>query len=543
MQTLTFEYDKFGTMTRLVTLDIPYNHIREHVTGATESKRTRGKVTFPPDEILARRIIRLYPEIKVDARVTEWLNEEFRFNQDQVELKSCMSLDGKDEKWAFQTVDVEFMKRAQRCINGNEMGTGKTIESIKLADAVDAEKVLVVCSKSKMGDWEEEIEKWSHGKIVKVSGTPKLKQKRLAEDARWKIVTYGALRDSIKYAELFLTYWDCIFIDEAHRIRNLKSQQGTGATKLRSLYMIPLTGTAIYNKLPNLFALLHLLDPQRWGSYWNFVERFCETEDGFGGHPKVLGVKNAEVLQYILAPIMLDRKKKDVLPWLPEKIFKTIYLELDGKHQTLYKKMEKESMITIRDDEYVMAPTRLAQMTKLRQLALSPILLGANETGVKTDAILELIEEAIESDQKVVIMSCFREYVEYLTNLLNTMDIGAVSFHGELSENKRDDVKRRFKNDPNCRVFVATIQTAGEGLNLQHASMLIFSDPSIIPGEVKQAIERLDRDGQLRNPLIVNLICKNTIEEDISQVLSDKNEVVDKVMAMEAILKKFCLRT
>ena len=541
MLQLTFEYDKFGNVKRLVTLGIPYYVIRERVPGAIENRRSPGlKVTFPPDELTARRIIRLFEGIKVDGRVTEWLQEQVDFNKQMIALKSKITLDECDEnvEWAYQEVDVQFMKHVKRFINGNDMGTGKTIESIKLADAINAEHVLVVCSKVKMQDWQDEIEAWSDGEVIQVNGTPKQKDAKLKTPSRWKIVTYGALRNSLRYSELFFTYWDAVFIDEAHRLRNLRSQQGKGATNLRCEHLGLLTGTAIYNKPTNLYALLHLVDPLRWSSFTTFVERFCDAEDGFGGHTNIIGIKNLEALQYVLAPIMLDRKKKDVLPWLPAKIFKKINLEMEPAQAKIYKQMAEDSYVMLGDD-MIAAPTRLAQITKLRQLALMPSLLGVDAPSAKIEAILNIVEEAVESNQKVVIMSCFRGFVEQVVDVLNKEGYPTVAMHGQLSDKERELSKRRFKDDPKCVAFAATIQTAGEGLNLQHASVYIQSDPSIIPGEVKQAIERLDRSGQTRNPLIIDLVTKGTIEEDIHTVLGDKTAVVDQVMAMEMIIGRF----
>lgn len=540
---IDFKYDAFKSPVRILVTGVSFYELSKTFVGATASKIDRYQVTFPMDDIITRRLIQKYPDAQVAPEVENWLEEEYRFNKEQVVLKAKTSLgvDGDNAEWAFQDVDVEFMSRCRRSINGNDMGTGKTIESIKLADKVNAQTILIVCSKSKMSDWYDEITKWSDGECLIIRGTTLMKQRRLNSPSRWKIVSYGALRKQLTNALLFTTYWDCVFVDEAHRLRNLNSQQGRGMKNIRTKYLSLLTGTAIYNKLTNLFSLLHLCDPNRWGSFIAFQERFCVLSEGYGGHSSIVGVKNEKVLQYFLAPIMLDRKKADVLPWLPKKIMKTMWLRLEGTHARIYKTMEKESMITNDKEELVVAPTALAELLRLRQICASPMLIGIQEEGVKIDAIKDIVDDAHESNQKVVILSSFRPFVEHIATVLNNACVNkpcAVTYTGEMSDNACEASKRRFKDDPSCTVFCATIQKAGEGLNLQHASVLIIADPPLTRGERSQAIERLDRAGQMVNPFIIQLVCKDTVEEHVYNCLEEKEEVNDSVMVMNNILAR-----
>lgn len=548
MKKMYFKYTKFGKIQRLVVEGF-LMHEAVKVTGAVQS-RDKKVFTYAPDEITARQLKKMFPTMQVDKSINMWLDESAArvkhltaFKQ----LESCeLTVENSDKLYPFQTVDIKFMQQSPRCINANQMGTGKTIESLMLADEIGAEKVLVVCSQSKMDDWIEEIEKWNilDSSLTKVAGSPLKKQKALYETTRFKVITHGLLRDTDRYGSVFIELWDLVLIDEGHRLKNIKSAQANGASRLKSKNFVIITGTPMLNRPSELYALLHILFPERFGSYWDFVERFCTTEEGFNGSRKITGVKNTDVLQYILAPIMIRRLKKDVMAYLPEKIYKTVHVELTGDAKKAYKQMEKESMIDLDNGDAIMASNRLTQMVRLRQLALDPGLLGEGPDlrGPKTAAIMDILEEAIENGEKVVVFSVSRRYIERLSLMLTAAKINHATMHGKLNETEKSAAKRKFQQDPNCCVFVCTLGTGGEGLNLQNASIEILADKSWVPGDMEQAEDRLHRDGQTKNPLIISIVCKDTIDEDIEEVLQDKTNTITEVMAMDNIVKKILAR-
>lgn len=552
MKRLYFKYTKFGKIERLVVQGFLL-HEATQIPGAVQG-RDKSIFTYPPDEILARRIIRLFPNTVVDKSITMWLEEAVKHVKFITGFKALEKYDDLEvpnsaKLYPFQTVDVGFMELTPKCINANQMGTGKTVECLVYAEHIDAKKVLIVCSQSKMQDWADEIQTWitSDNSTTKIIGKPLQKQKALYVTSRFKIITYGMLRDASRYGTIFIELWDLVLVDEAHKLKNMRAAQTAGCVRLKCARMVLLTGTPMLNRPSELYALLHILYPERFSSYWTFVDRFCTTEEGWGGNkqPTVTGVKNTEVLQYILAPIMIRRLKKDVMAYLPDKIYKTIYVELTGKDKKEYEQMEKESMIDRDGEDSLMASNKLTQMIRLRQLAIDPGLLGEGQDldGPKTEVVLDLLEEAIENEEKTVVFSTSRIYIERLSKVLDKAKINYAMMHGKLNEAQKTAAKHKFKNDPDCAVFICTLGTGGEGINLQNASMMVFVDKSWVPGEMEQAEDRVHRDGQTKNPLIVSLVCKNTIDTDIEDVLRDKSNVITQVMVMNAIVKKILSRS
>lgn len=548
---LYFEYNKFGTVKKLCLEGITPTEASAICNGASPSK-DKTVIRFPLEELYARRLIRLIDGLKVHPSVTRWLEECVQTAKARTLLTQkedvILSFPTANKLYPFQRVDVAFMKEAGNVLNANQMGTGKTVECAGLIEEIQAKKVLCLVSKSKLDDWKEELEKWTGcSDIVVVKGSPKQKEALLKKPARIYIMTHASIRgkkskgsgpiDYGIYTNIFLTRFDLIIVDEAHKFKNSKAQQSIGARKLLFDRMVLLTGTPMLNSPKDLWALLNLLYPDRFTSYWQFVERFCEMEENpFGKKP--MGIKNEEALQYTLLPFTLRRLKKDVMPWLPDKIYKTIKIDLDGEQQRMYKQMEKEMVVDFTDGEEVCAPSTLSQMLRLRQLALCPRLLGGETEGAKTEALLEILEECIESGEKVVVFSYFKEYLKHIARLLNNRGIKYGMIHGETRDADRERAKKMFNTEKDCFIFLCSIGAGGEGLNLQVASTLIFTDKDWVPGIIEQCEDRIHRDGQLKNPLIISLVARNSIDEDIEEVLADKTVITTKGLAIRKIAEK-----
>ena len=546
MPKLYFEYNSRGEPKRLC-LKCPRSlwSVAQSVPGASLS-RDKTVMRYPPDELNARRLIKIIPNLTVDPEVQRWLDESLERAKYLAKLKDMpdakINAPQANRLYPFQRVDVAFMREVPFVLNANQMGTGKTVEALALADEVRAEKVLIVCSKSKMSDWADEIGVWCSNKASVARGSIQQRKQIIAEFQRFLIINYAMLRGS-KYSELFKIKWNLVIFDEAHQLKGRKAQQTQGAKRLKAKRIVLLTGTPMLNAPQELWSLLNLLYPKRFTSYWQFVERFCETEENpFAPTPRIIDVKNVKALQYILVPIMVRREKKQVMSHLPDKIYKTIRLELEGQQKKAYEQMEKEMVAMLQNGVEVKAGTGLAQMIRLRQLCLSPAILGGPDKSVKTEALLEILDEAIESGEKVVVFSWFKDYVKLLSQVLDKQKIRHVVMHGDTSDVARDQAKRQFRDDPDTKVFLSTIKTGGEGLNLQNASVLVFTDKSWVPGDNEQAEDRIHREGQTKNPLIISLVCKDTIEEDMETVLQNKERITSEAMAIEKVAEKLIER-
>lgn len=524
------------------------------IPGATRpEKGPKDVVKFPVDELILRQIESVFQsDIKIDQDVQLYLNSELQKAKNKAHLKEQEDVSLRHPKstdlYPFQRVDVSFMIATPRVLNANQMGTGKTIETAGLINEIGAKKVLFVVTKSKMLDWRDELAKWCNDYAQIAKGSRAQKQKIIAEFNRFLIISYGSLVKSKVtpsgqtrgYPELFNIKWDLVVFDEAHRLKGRKTQQADMAGELKTDRILMLTGTPILNQPAEVWSLLNILYPERFTSYWRFVEQFCLTEENFFSPetPNIVGIKNTEQFQYILAPIMLRRLKKDVMPYLPEKIYKTRHLELEGIQARMYKEMKESMMTTLPDGTEVMAGTSLAQVIRLRQICLCPAMFGVDDMGVKTEALLEMLEDITAQDIKMIAFSWSQEYICFLADYLFHNGIKCGVIHGSLSEAQRQRSQDIFKNDPDCHIMLATIGAGGEGYNWQCASVVVFLDKDWVPAKNEQGEDRVHRDGQKVSPLIISFVAKDTIDEHIEDVLQLKEEITEESLAIKKVIEK-----
>ena len=490
---------------------------------------------------------------KPDEEVLAWLYEckEHRnklaniiASEDPVQLGSGY------HSWLynFQAHDVQFMVEAKRCINGNEPGIGKTLEAIAACDEVKAERILVICQKTLMYYWADQFKERSYGDIVVVEESSsykkheKLREKMLRE-ARIKVVSYSLLDDK-KWPEIMEAQWDVIIADEAHYLKNPDALRSKAASKLQTKYCWLLTGTPDPNgDVGEIFGLLHVLEPERFGSYWDFCYRYgtVEEKDVYLGSGRKVKNKKArgvrpdakDVFHRLIAPYMFMRKKADVYKDLPEKIYQKIPVELSGKQRKLYDALYKEMVAEIREHEWLVTKNAVDLNTKLRQLTLSPALVGGvSEMSPKIETILDIVST---TPGQVVVFTWYRAFVTELAKFLNDADISCVTISGNLAAGEVHSRVLEFQAGK-AKVVLGTITKMSEGNNFQNASTLIFADKSYVPKDNKQAEDRVHRPGQKERPRIISLVAKDTLDEAVEEILIDKQESIQEIESFQYMI-------
>ncbi len=354
-------------------------------------------------------------------------------------------------------------------------------------------------------------------------------------DTRFVVTNYEtAVR---RLDQLMKEDWDAIIVDEASYIKNRKAKRSKTLHKLarRSRYLWLLTGSAIHNNPAELWSLLHAIDRKRWSGYWRWVEEHCELAINFFGGVEILGVRDRERLAAELAPVMLRRTKE--LLNLPPRSEETIYVPLNDRQQRIYRQMERHFVAWLdeQEEKYITAPSVLAQITRLRQIACSPALVDGPDDSAKTDALLDLLDGWVE-DHKVLVFTSFAQYVNLLLPRLQRYDPAHIT--GAISAAGRDAAAQRFQNNPECRVLIGTTRAMSEGLNLQAASVVVFLDQDWTPAAVDQAIGRAHRRGQTKPVHVVTLAAADTVDEDIAALLKRKRGVIHDVEAVEDIIRE-----
>lgn len=466
-----------------------------------------------------------------------------------------------------------------KAINGDDMGLGKSAQSLRAMDEGDKERILIVCPNSLKYNWLRQIERWTEGSVVVVgSEWSERKQKyvsiygadiferreqQLLSKARFTIINYELIgsmttwirdEDGRKVAgakhlvnarhlpTITKIKWDGIIFDEAHVMRNRKSKAFLAAKSIArdfngKVAVYPLSGTPLFNRAEDLWPMLHLVDPKRYSSFWKFVEQYCNTYvTRYSPWPQVGSVIDADVLKEDLREHMIRRLKDEVLD-LPAKSFVTLPVDLHPKHQLLYDEMEKESFVEI-GDQVIEAVNAVALMTRLKQMAISPDLLveGCQTlTGAKTEAIMDIV--AGLGDQKCVIFSQFAQVIKRLYPLVKKAVNGkAVMFTGDNNIADRLEAVNSFQ-EGDTEIIMTTTTAGGVGLDMYAGSVVIFVDLLWVPALNNQAVARVERIGQTKPMTIYVIVAQGTIEHRILEVLGQKEALFNAVIPVQHINK------
>jgi SNF2 family DNA or RNA helicase len=432
----------------------------------------------------------------------------------------------------YQRSDVNFLSCLPHAAVFNEQRTGKTPTTLKLLEAEGHEKIIIICPASLVLNWKKEVETWTSLKAFAVNGT---KTKRTNTYGAWTlrkgclILSKDTAKADVDLLRKFSNY--ALVVDEAHFLRNYKSQQSKAVFQLgkNASKRLALTGTPAVNKGDNLYGILHFLYPSRFSSYWSFVERYFKTWDSHWGVREVSGYKRKEELQEILDLISVQRKRSEVMSWIPPKQYQTIALQMDSKQRKAYDEMLH--LFTVEEAD-LDAPSVLAQLTRLRQICLAPELLNIAAPSAKEQFILEWLEN--NPNEQVIIFSNFSSYLKKLWLRLPSLDTGMII--GETPKDSRQTEVELFQKGKR-RIILANIQAAGVGLTLDKASTVIFLDRAYTPSENAQAEDRIvpTTENSNQDCMIIDVVCENSIDEHINDILSKKKSVIEVVNNYKSI--------
>lgn len=315
-----------------------------------------------------------------------------------------------------------------------------------------------------------------------------------------------------------------IVVDEAHKCNNSTSQQGKNLQKLnKEKYRIALTGTPILNNPLDAYASLKWIGAEH-SNLTQFRQFYCEF-GGFGGY-EVIRYKNIDVLKNSFEKYMLRRKKEDVLD-LPEKLYRNEYVEMNEKQRGIYEEARKWVLENI--DMIKQSPNPLSQLLRMRQATGATSILSSeiNES-CKLDRLEELVDEISRNDKKCIVFSNWTSMTDLIVQRLKKYNPAVIT--GEVDSNTRNEERDRFQNDKNCKVCVGTIGALGTGFTLTAATYAIFTDLPWNKGTLTQCEDRIHRISTKENVTIIKLICKNTIDEKINQLVEDKGTMSDYII-------------
>lgn len=444
----------------------------------------------------------------------------------------------------YQVEDVAFLSQRQTAGIFNEQRTGKTPTAIATIQEWKSKKYLVVCPASAIPVWTDAINKWSPTTATTELVGTKIKRQKLLDNwtAGAAIISYGCLKTTAKgeglVSQLLSHKPDAIIFDEAHRIKDPKSAQAKAAFACNKIpQRLVLTGTPASGKPEEIFSLLKIIDPKQFSSYWRFIENYFRTRQAFGAGGRsyidIIGFqpgKEQELQQY-LATCSVQRKRKDVMPWLPPKDYIDIKL-----HPTAIQQRHLKELKEFFETEHVITQGILDRLIRYRQICLNPALLGLQHSSPKQEWVLQFLEDYPDS---VLIFSKFTSFLLRLQEALQKEKYATGVIVGATSLIDRAKQVAAFQAGK-LRVLLVNIDAGKEALTLDRAESTIFLDQYPPASDIQQAEDRFvatTPDKANKPHKIYRLMMKGTYDEQIYKLIEQRASAIDLLNDYHKYLK------
>jgi non-specific serine/threonine protein kinase len=420
-------------------------------------------------------------------------------------------------------------------ILADDMGLGKTIQALCLLQNLvnkDSKSVsLIVAPTSVIFNWVSEIERFTPELMFLVHyGTRRSKDARRLKKYNLILTTYGHLRRDITFLkDLKLTY---AILDESQNIKNPQSETSKAVRLLESQNRLALTGTPVENNTMDLWSQFAFVNPGLLGDQTFFKDTFMRPIEK-GGNVQV-----ADTLKKLIFPFIMRRTKEDVAKELPPKVESIIYSPMNDAQQAIYDKWKQSYKDSIQEEiaSKGLGKTKfkvLEGLTKLRQIACHPGLINKSysEGSGKFSGLIEMVEEIISENHKVLIFSQFVQMLHIIRNYFDENNIIYAYLDGSTKDRKTP--VNRFQEDEEIKTFLISLKAGGTGLNLTAADYVIHFDPWWNPAVEMQATDRAYRIGQTRKVFAYKLISKDSVEEKIIKLQDSKRELVESLISTE----------
>ena len=391
----------------------------------------------------------------------------------------------------YQEWGVKYILHQKKVLLGDEMGLGKTVQAIATMVSLrntGATHFVVICPASVITNWCREVVKHSKLRVTKIHGAGRAQALKSWTKTGGVAVTTFETTAYIK--DESIEKIDLLIVDEAHYIKNPEARRSINVKRLcaKSERLLFMTGTALENKVEEMVSLIDILQPSIATSVQSMT--FMPSAPQFRNR---------------VAPVYYRRKREDVLTELPELIETKEWCTLNPGEKEIY-------------EQNVLSKNYAAS----RRLSWDSDDL---KKSCKATRLLEIIEEAKSEDRKVLVFSFFLDTIRNISGLLGTRCYGPIN--GSVPPPRRQEIIDAFDKAPAGSVLLAQIQSGGTGLNIQSASVVVICEPQFKPSIENQAISRAYRMGQARNVLVYRLLCTNTIDEKITELLEYKQEIFD----------------
>lgn len=437
--------------------------------------------------------------------------------------------------YQHQEEGIKFLLSRNGCILADDMGLGKSIQSIIAALESGAKKILIVCPSATKINWEREINVFCDDTTI-IDG-------KKWKDAKFVIINFDILKnfhtlkpskskdgeEEIIHRHLAEAGFDLCIIDEAHYLKNNESIRGKIMVELSVKYQIPrtwlLTGTPVANRPMDFFNLLKIIKAPIADNWKHYALRYCAAKQFFktlgNGMRKQIwltdGASNLDELASKTKNIILRRLKTEVLD-MPDKVITPMHYQLDKKGLKDYEFLW---------EDYLDKRREAGKSTNLEKDLVELILLRQFIAMQAIPSTIEIAENAIEMGRKVIIFTSFTEELEVITNHFGKK---AVKHNGPMTTSKKQKSVDDFQENDKVKVFVGNIKSAGVGITLTQGTVVIFNSFDWVPGNNEQAEDRAFRIGQKNDVNVYYQLFDNTISSKMWTMLNKKKDIISIIM-------------
>jgi len=416
----------------------------------------------------------------------------------------------------------------------HEQGLGKTKIVIDIflhwliADYVDS--VIIIVKKSLIKNWYDELSKHTYLKPRILDSNIKNIYYSFNSPIPVYLTHYELIKTNIKAFSLFLKTRNVgAILDEAHKIKNPDSALAKSLLTLSPGFKrkIILTGTPVANRPFDIWSIIYFLDQGE--SLGKDFKEFKVNLDLPKENDEKEGIKEFEdsidsVFNKISKFSIRETKDGSKLN-LPEKIINNLLCDWETIQYEKYIQIRDElKLVILRDGIPVVdkSDNLLKRLLRLVQIASNPAVLDksySNEPG-KFKKLMEILEEIITTDNKVIIWTSFNDNSIWLRN--NLREYNPVLINGKINIEDRNTSIDKFKNNIENKILVATPGAAKEGFTLTEANHAIFYDRSFSLSDYLQSQDRIHRISQNKICYIYNLIMNDSIDLWIESLLNMK---------------------
>lgn len=416
---------------------------------------------------------------------------------------------------------VDFLKFASmrhgRVALGDDMGTGKTVQSLAWMVYANRFPALIVVNAPTKLQWKSAYYRWVgsvpgyHPRVSVLQGkTPYMLEPGVSYIINWDILSDW--EDTLTGMGFKL-----LIGDEVQAIGNPSSRRSRAFMRLSKKIpdVIGMSGTPAMSKPAQFWPLLNILEPEKFKSQRSFLYRYCAPKHN-GFSLQFNGASNVKELHGLLVSCMLRRTKAEVMKDLPRKVLEVVPLEVDAQAFQEYKMAEAVAFTPDGSSEKEMRE-RIAGLLRTAY-------------ALKEKNLLQWVRDFLDSGRKLLLFAWHRDVVDLLFSTLH--DFHPAKIYGGMNQAEREDARRRFIEDGACRVMVANIQSGGVGIDgfQDVCSDVAFAEFSHTPNAHRQAEDRLHRSGQKSSVTSYYLVAPGTVDMDAVEVLDDRAKMLDGVL-------------